>query len=401
MTGRAVARPRPGATIWRCLWLASLACLVAFLGYGLVSPATGAKTGTLANTVAFIAFVLAFSTVGALIASKRPANPIGWLLLAAALCFAVGGVGVSLPARSGGELSPALLAQWAGSWAWGLGIGLAILVLLHFPDGRIPSRRWRPALWLTVGAMLAYALEVGFGSPVIGDGPVPNPFALSGPVGAGVRALPVAFPLIFVAGLLAVGSVVVRWRRAGSVERHQIKWLLSAALLVGIGIVVAALVTPPEATDASNAILTGTFACLPIGIGIAVLRYRLYEIDRVISRTLLYAIVTLVLAAAYLCALACAEAALAPLAAGGGSIAVAASTLAVAALFAPVRRQVQDVLDRRFNRARYDAKRSVDAFAARVRDEVDLGRLGAEVVVAIEAALEPDRVAVWLRPRPR
>jgi len=238
-TNQIVSGPGSRSAAWlaRSVWLVSVAFLVVFLGYGLVSPANAARTGTLANAVAFLAFVLAFSTLGGLVASKRPGHPIGWLLLASALCYSVGGLSVSLPQPTGGGLSPALFAQWAGTWAWGVGVGLAVVVLLLFPDGRLPSRRWRPVLWLAIGVMLAIVLGVGFGSPFIGDSRVPNPFALGGSVGEVLGALDAAFPLLLLVALLAVVSVIVRWRRAREIERQQIKWLLYPALLVGLGLV--------------------------------------------------------------------------------------------------------------------------------------------------------------------
>ena len=402
-TNQIVSGPGSRSAAWlaRSVWLVSVAFLVVFLGYGLVSPANAARTGTLANAVAFLAFVLAFSTLGGLVASKRPGHPIGWLLLASALCYSVGGLSVSLPQPTGGGLSPALFAQWAGTWAWGVGVGLAVVVLLLFPDGRLPSRRWRPVLWLAIGVMLAIVLGVGFGSPFIGDSRVPNPFALGGSVGEVLRALDAAFPLLLLVALLAVVSVIVRWRRAREIERQQIKWLLYPALLVGLGLVaqvpLLTLTGSSEAvTDASNAILTGTFASLPVGIGIAVLRYRLYDIDRIISRTLAYAVVTVILGAVFVATILVLQELLAPVT-SGTPIAVAVSTLFVASLFQPVRRRIQNVVDRRFNRARYDAEREVERFAAQIRDEVEVERVTAALTATLQRTTQPATAVVWLR----
>jgi len=390
-----------GTWLARGVWLGSVAFLVAFLGYGLVSPANAASTGTLANTVSFLAFVLAFSTVGALVASKRPRHPIGWLLLVSALCYTVGGLGVSLPQPTDGDLSAALLAQWAGVWAWGVGVGLAVVVLLLFPDGRLPSPRWRPVLWLTIGAMLAFVLGLGFGSPFIGDSRVPNPFAIGGSVGTVLVALEAAFPLVLLAALLAIVSLIVRWRRARDIERQQIKWLLYPALLVGVGLVAqvpltALIGSSDAATEASNAILTGTFACVPVGIGVAVLRYRLYDIDRIISRTVAYAVVTAVLGALFVATVLVLQGLLAPLT-SGTPVAVAVSTLLVASLFQPLRRRIQMVVDRRFNRSRYDAEREVERFAAQIRDEVDVERVAAALASTLQRTMQPGKAAVWLR----
>ncbi len=336
-----------------------------------------------------------------MVASKRPGHPIGWLLLASALCYSVGGLSVSLPQPTGGGLSPALFAQWAGAWAWGVGVGLAVVVLLLFPDGRLPSRRWRPVLWLAIGVMLAIVLGVGFGSPFIGDSRVPNPFALGGSVGEVLGALDAAFPLLLLVALLAVVSVIVRWRRAREIERQQIKWLLYPALLVGLGLVaqvpLLTLTGSSEAvTDASNAILTGTFASLPVGIGIAVLRYRLYDIDRIISRTLAYAVVTVILGAVFVATILVLQELLAPVT-SGTPIAVAVSTLFVASLFQPVRRRIQNVVDRRFNRARYDAEREVERFAAQIRDEVEVERVTGALTATLQRTMQPATAVVWLR----
>lgn len=402
-TSQVVSGPSSRSAAWlaRSLWLVSVAFLVVFLGYGLVGPANAARTGTPAIAVAFLAFVLAFSTLGALVASKRPGHPIGWLLLASAVCYTLGGLGVSLPKPTGGGLSPALFAQWAGAWAWGVGVGLAVVVLLLFPDGRLPSRRWRPVLWLAVGAMLAFVVGLGFGSPFIGDSQVPNPFALGGSVGTVLGALHAAFPLVLLAALLAVVSVIGRWRRARDVERQQIKWLLYPALLVGLGLVaqvplMALIGSTPAATDASNAIITGTFAGLPVGIGIAVLRYRLYDIDRIISRTVAYAVVTAILGAVFAATVLVLQELLAPVT-SGTPIAVAVSTLLVASLFQPLRHRIQAVVDRRFNRSRYDAEREVGRFAAQIRDEVEVERVTEALAATLQRTMQPTTAALWLR----
>ncbi|HEY8730685.1 MAG TPA: hypothetical protein VIN69_01755 [Candidatus Limnocylindria bacterium] len=391
-----IASPLAGS-----VWLLVLAFVGVFLGYGITHPG-GSGSGTSANTVAYVAFLLAFSTVGALVASKRPRNPIGWLLLASVLCYMVGGLGVSLgePAAAGSGLSPVLVVEWAGAWAWGVGVGVAVVTLLLFPEGRLPSRRWRPALWLAVAWMLAFVLGTGFGSPVIGDGPAPNPFAVGGPIGNVLAALQVAFPLVPLSALFAVASVLVRFRHARGAEREQVKWLLYAAALVGVGLLVQiplSLVLPPaDATNATNALLTGTLAALPVAIGIAVLRYRLYDIDVLVRRTVIYGATTLALAAAFFAGVLVVEALLSPFT-RGNELAVAASTLACVALFQPVRRRVQAAVDRRFYRSRYDAALTVDIFSATLRDEVDLDAVRADLVDAVTQTVQPAHASVWLR----
>ncbi|HTH71289.1 MAG TPA: hypothetical protein VL493_08395, partial [Candidatus Saccharimonadales bacterium] len=308
------------------LGLIAVGSVVVVLAYGLTHGATGATT-TWANEVAYLAFMLAFSTVGALVASRRPRNPIGWLLLGSVLCYAVGGAGVTVA-------GPPLIA-WAGSWAWGAGVGLAVVTLLLFPDGHLPSRRWRPALWLAVAGIVAFVVGTGFGAPTISDSNVPNPFAVQGSLGEVLAALQEAFPLVIVAALVALVSVVVRFRRSRGIEREQMKWVLYAAALVGVGLVAQLpifIVMPPDAAaNASNAVATSAFACVPVAIGIAILRYRLYDIDVLIRRTLVYGATSGAIALAFFGGIVVLQAVLRPII-SGSELAVAISTLASFAL---------------------------------------------------------------------
>ena len=373
------------------LGLIAVGSVVVVLAYGLTHGATGATT-TWANEVAYLAFMLAFSTVGALVASRRPRNPIGWLLLGSVLCYAVGGAGVTVA-------GPPLIA-WAGAWAWGAGVGLAVVTLLMFPDGHLPSRRWRPALWLAVAGIVAFVVGTGFGAPTIGDSNVPNPFAVQGSLGEVLAALQEAFPLVIVAALVALVSVVVRFRRSRGIEREQVKWVLYAAALVGVGLVAQLpifMVMPPDAAaNASNAVATSAFACVPVAIGIAILRYRLYDIDVLIRRTLVYGATSGAIALAFFGGIVVLQAVLRPII-SGSELAVAISTLASFALFQPVRGHIQRAVDRRFYRAKYDAEHTVDAFAARLRDDVDLDSLQGELLEAVTETLQPAHASVWIR----
>jgi len=373
------------------LGLIAVGSVVVVLAYGLTHGATGATT-TWANELAYLAFMLAFSTVGALVASRRPRNPIGWLLLGSVLCYAVGGAGVTVA-------GPPLIA-WAGAWAWGAGVGLAVVTLLMFPDGHLPSRRWRPALWLAVAGIVAFVVGTGFGAPTIGDSNVPNPFAVPGSLGEVLGALQEAFPLVIVAALVALVSVVVRFRRSRGIEREQVKWVLYAAALVGVGLVAQLpifMVMPPDAAaNASNAVATSAFACVPVAIGIAILRYRLYDIDVLIRRTLVYGATSGAIAFAFFGGIVVLQAVLRPIT-SGSELAVAISTLASFALFQPVRGHIQRAVDRRFYRAKYDAEHTVDAFAARLRDDVDLDSLQGELLEAVTETLQPAHASVWIR----
>jgi hypothetical protein len=373
------------------LGLLAVGSVLVVLAYGLAHDATGAST-TWANEVAYLAFMLAFSTVGALVAAKRPGNPIGWLLLGSVLCYAVGGAGVTVA-------GPPLIA-WAGAWAWGVGVGLAVVTLLLFPDGHLPSRRWRPVLWLAVVGIVAFVVGAGFGAPTIGDSDVPNPFAVQGSLGEALGALQEGFPLVIVAALLALVSVVARFRRSRGIEREQIKWVLYAAALVGVGLVAQLpifIVMPAgAAANASNAVATSAFACVPVAIGIAVLRYRLYDIDILIRRTLVYGATTGAIAVAFFGGIVVLQAVLRPVT-SGSELAVAISTLVSFALFQPLRGRVQRTVDRRFYRAKYDAEHTIDVFAARLRDDVDLDSLQAELLGAVRDTLQPAHASVWIR----
>jgi hypothetical protein len=373
------------------LGLLAVGSVLVVLAYGLTHAATGAST-TWANELAYLAFMLAFSTVGALVAAKRPGNPIGWLLLGSVLCYAIGGAGVTVA-------GPPLIA-WAGAWAWGVGVGLAVVTLLLFPDGHLPSRRWRPVLWVAVVGIVAFVVGAGFGAPTIGDSDVPNPFAVQGSLGEALGALQEAFPLVIVAALLALVSVVARFRRSRGIEREQIKWVLYAAALVGVGLVaqlpIFIVMPPDDAANASNAVATSAFACVPVAIGIAVLRYRLYDIDVLIRRTLVYGATTGAIALAFFGGIVLLQAVLRPVT-SGSELAVAISTLVSFALFQPLRGRVQRAVDRRFYRAKYDAEHTVDAFAARLRGDVDLDSLRVELLDAVADTLQPAHASVWIR----
>jgi peptidoglycan/LPS O-acetylase OafA/YrhL len=288
-----------------------------------------------------------------------------------------------------------MVLAWVSSWTWGTGIGFAVLALLVFPDGRLPSPRWRSVVVLTAGAMLTFVVGLGFGSPTIGDTGLPNPVAVGGPVGDALNALEAAFPLVLLSALLAVVSIVVRWRRADGIERQQIKWLASAALIVGLALVLTA--TPLlDSTDVDNAVISTTFALLPLAMGIAVFRYRLWDIDRIISRTIGWALVTGLLLAVFGIVVLALQAAMENVT-QGQTLAVAASTLVAAALFQPLRRRVQAAVDSRFDRAAYDAQRMAGAFAEDLRNEVHLPRITHELLGTIGSAVRPAAAAVWLR----
>jgi hypothetical protein len=382
------------AAFWRAwsIWAVSIALTATGLGSTVIHPLPAKLAdvgGTGLNNAVGIVFIGAFATVGALLAWKRPKNPIGWLLSAIGLVVAVAVFSVFL-AQFPRTLT---VANWLG-FLYLLGFGLCVFVVLLFPTGELPSRRWRPVAWAAGAGLAGWLLGCAFAPTLITvSPPVRNPIGVTGPPGDIFNLMAfVGTGLIVAAGLAAVLSLAFRYRRAQAVERAQLKWLVYSAAVI----VVALLATIPVAgTNLQNAIGSGAVALVPVAIGIAVLRYRLYDIDRVISRTLAYAIVTGLLVGIYAGLVLLATQVLGIHA----SVAVAAATLAAAALFSPVRRRVQRAVDRRFNRARYDADQTVAVFAARLKDAVDLDAVRDDLAGVVHQALEPAHVSLWISQR--
>jgi len=389
---------------WRAwsIWAVSVAATATALGYTAVHPlpaklaANFGVTGL--NDVVGVVFIAAFATVGALLAWKRPGHPIGWLLSATALVYAVGGFGTFL-AHFHRTLT---LANWLG-WTFDLGVGLCAFVVLLFPTGTLPSRRWRPVAWAAGAGLAGWALGNAFAPTIIGASPpMPSPAGVTGPAGDIFTIMANGGQVLMVAaGLAAVLSLAFRYRRARTAERAQLKWLVYAGAVVVAAALIAAgpveqIMGPGDATNnLQNAMVSGAIALIAVAIGVAILRYRLYDIDRVISRTVAYAIVTGLLIGIYAGLVLLATQVLRI----HSTVAVAAATLAAAALFNPVRRRVQHRVDRRFNRARYDAETTVAAFAARLKDAVDLDTVRSDLAGVVQTALEPAQVWVWTRPR--
>jgi hypothetical protein len=360
------------------------------LAMGLFGAASGSALGDgPALFLSYVLFMLAFATVGALVASRRPRNAIGWLLLLAALSYGLGGLSETF--RESGRESA--LVAWVGAWIWLLAVGpVATFGLLLFPTGQLPSPRWRPVAWLAAAALALTLGAIAFKPGRFADSTIENPLGIPGmPEWFGTATL---FALLTaMAGSIA--SLRARYRAGDPLERRQLKWLLFATGLVGTGVVVTA---PLEAlfgdtgVDVTNAVVTLTIATLPIAMGIAILRHRLYDVDLVIRRTLVYAVLTATLATAYL-----GSVLLVGLAVGRSGFAVAVSTLAVAALFRPALSRIQAIVDRRFYRRRYDAQQTLDAFGVRLRDELDLEALGADLRGVVSDTVQPAHVSLWLR----
>jgi hypothetical protein len=383
------------AAFWRAwsIWAVSIAVTATGLGYTVIHPLPAKLAANFGvaglNGAVGIVFIGAFATVGALLAWKRPKNPIGWLLSAIGLAFAVAAFGLFL-AQFPRTLT---LANWLG-FLYFLEFGLCVFVVLLFPTGHLPSRRWRPVAWAAGAGLAGWILGCAFAPTIITYSPTTrNPAGVTGSAGDIFKLMALGGGVLIPAtGLAAIVSLAFRYRRAGTAERAQLKWLVYAAAVI----VVAELAAIPiPSSNLQNAISSGAIALVPIAIGIAVLRYRLYDIDRVISRTVAYAIVTGLLIGIYAGLVLLATQVLGD----HTPVAVAASTLAAAALFSPLRRRVQRAVDRRFNRARYDADQTVAVFAARLKDAVDLDAVRDDLACVVHQALEPAHVSLWISQR--
>src|SRR5918994_1521319 len=355
-----------------------------------------------------LAQIVSFSVVGALIASHRPENPIGWLFLAAALFY-----GIQIPGEeyavhalltNPGSLPLGAELAWLTDWFWAPGLGLILVFLpLLFPDGPPPSRRWRGVGWL---GGLSIGLICVLTSIVLWPERGPALLQLEG-FGGEVEewrsavsewVLRLGGPMLLLAGLGAVISLFVRFRRARGDVRQQIKWFASAAALTLAWIIVA------EQQSGEIVALSGllVIASIPIATGIAVLRYHLYDIDLIINRTLVYGSLTLMLALIYFGGVATTQAIFGALTGQEeqSQLAVVVSTLVIAALFMPLRRRIQSFIDRRFYRRKYDARKTLEAFSAKLREETDLDRLGEDLMGVVKETMQPAHISLWLHPDP-
>ena len=383
-----------------------------------VQPPSSWGTEGLSVVLIFLLPFLAFPVVGALIASRRPNNPIGWICLAvgilwmfANLTSGYGTYGL-LVARPGSVPFPAAIGS-LGEWMWAPALGLlGTYLILLFPDGRLPSRRWRPLAWFSgaviISVSLTNALRPG---RLPGLGGVPNPFGLEEyPWMADVtQAVTLLLPLCFLASAL---SLVLRFRRSGGEQREQVKWIAFAASFVGL---VALITVVSTFRFAPESLETGTqplwlellqdvellsLSGVPVAVGFAILKYRLYDIDVVINRTLVYGSLTAMLAAVYFGGVATIQALFRTLTSQEQQpqLAIVISTLVIAALFNPLRRRIQSFVDRRFYRRKYDAAKTLEAFSAKLRDETDLDALSDELVGVVRETMQPAHVSLWLRP---
>jgi uncharacterized membrane protein YcgQ (UPF0703/DUF1980 family) len=347
--------------------------------------------------------ILAFATVGALVGSYRPGNAIGWLFLCGALLWIVGELtleyGVYALITDPGALPAGVWAAWFGAWARGTGWFLIVtFLLLLFPAGKLPSPRWRPVLWGAVGFVVLYTLSSWL-TPKTNEVRLTS---VSHPLGLEYKSMGllyefvnITFPLLIVACGMAV---IVRFRRSRGDERQQLKWFAYAVTVMTVVFVIwfsfalAGLIAP------SSVMYDVPLIGLPVATGIAILKHRLYDIDVIINRTLVYGSLTATLVALYFGAIVVLQRFFVLLTGQQSTVAVVASTLLIAAMFTPMRRRIQGLIDRSFYRSKYDSRKTLEAFSARLRDETDLNAVSDDLVGVVRETMQPAHVSLWLRP---
>jgi uncharacterized membrane protein YhdT len=402
---------RAAARLAWSLWALSLALTalsLLLLDLNLSHPNTHIFGSWLDSTLS----TLSYAPVGALIASRHPANPVGWLLCLYGLIISISHFGAQYATY-------ALLAQpdslpageamaWIVSWVLPIINGLTVFYILLFPTGRLPSRRWRWVGWLTVAFVVVGVILAAVSSGALLGilGPIQNPLGIEGFSNAYYKAI-----LYFMAPVLiaaAALAVFIRLRRAIGVERQQTKWFAYAAVATVSATILAYIIpgvvdTPLWFERLGFALNIAFIPAVPISIGIAILRYRLYDIDIIINRTLVYGSLTAALAMVYIGGVATTQAIFRALTGHEEQpqLAIVVSTLVISALFNPLRRQIQGFIDRRFYRRKYDARQTLEAFSTKLRDETDLEALSDDLVSVVRETMQPSHVSLWLRPSRR
>jgi hypothetical protein len=347
---------------------------------------------------------VAFAAVGSIVARRRPGNPIGWLFCVVGVVLAVAvfatAYGFHALIAEPGSLPGGAYAAFVGANLWAVAFFAGVLILLLFPTGTPPSPRWRPLVWLQGVGLLIFC--VGVLAPHMLTEPfeqVENPLRIKGAPEALGNAATAGWFILLPSILLAAAALVVRYRRSGAVERQQLKLVASTGVLFAVAFLVESLFTDTGSgvlEEVTGALAIAALTAIPVAAGVAILRYRLYDIDLLVRRTLVYAVATVGLAGLYFGIVLALQEVFSSFA-GGSDLAVAVSTLAVAALFGPARRRVQHAVDRRFYRRRYDAQRTLETFSARLRDEVDLRQLREELGRVVTETMQPAHVSLWLR----
>ena len=400
---RAVGGISARAAVWLAWFLWALS--VTFAGLGLLFLFLNGSFEDLLDESLGIdaALALAFPTVGAIIASRRPGNAVGWIFCAIGLC---GGAsiffaqyGIYALVTNPDSLPAGVIATWIGTWVWLPSVTLTItFLLLLFPHGRLLSPRWRPVAWLAAAVTIATTVLLAIVPWDLLDPGVPA----QNPVGVeslGYLGIAPPIPIILIGiptTLLSVASLVLRFRRSRGEERQQLKWFVYAGVLI-VGALFVPLLVPGVAASLLQLLV---MPLLPVAVGVAITRYRLYEIDLLINRTLVYGALTALLVVVYVGSVVSLQGALRALTGQESQLAVVASTLAVAAIFNPLRRRIQAFVDRRFYRRKYDAAKTLEAFSAKLREETDLDALSDELVGVVRETMQPAHVTLWLRPEP-
>jgi len=395
--------------VFRVLAWSTLAVSVALTLGGVTLAASDLSAALERGSIVFTIPSLAFCVVGALVASRFSRNPVGWLILA----FGVTGAlsltleeyaRIGLVSQPGSLPWPELATGALAVFADWVPPGLLALAFLFFPDGRLPSQRWRKVVWLVVIVCGVNSLAGAF-SPgrVLEIRGTTNPLGNADLAEAFAPVLALSGVLLLVVFLLCAGSLIIRFRRSRGDERQQIKWFAFAAVMITAFLFLANAIealagTDPVGDRVGLIVFPILLSAVPVAIGVAIFRYRLYDIDRIISRTLAYGALTAVLGGGYLLAVLGLQSVL-PLQEDSPLI-VAVSTLAVVAAFGPLRTRIQHFVDRRFNRSRYDAEHTIAEFAGRLRSEVELDTLALDLVAVVENTVQPAHVSVWLRTEP-
>jgi hypothetical protein len=359
--------------------------------------------------VLFVLAFVAYAVVGALVAARQPSNAVGWLFCAAGLAIPLSGLLWSYATYSvhADALPGEQWAAWVFAWSEQPLLLILVLLLLLFPDGRFMTARWRRLGYATVFAAVAWALAIAF-DPGRLDAfeALSNPLGIDGAGGLLDAVVGVASLVETLLLLLAGVSIVVRYRRSAASERMQIKWLAATAALTALIVLVFGTLEATVETDRGTGELVASvlafiaLALIPLGVGVAMLRHRLYDVDVVINRTLVYGALTAALVGTYVGVVLLLQLALGPLT-EDSDLAIAGSTLAVAALVRPLRGRIQALVDRRFYRRRYDAARTLELFGARLRDQVELDALSGELRAVVAETMQPAHVSLWLREVPR
>jgi hypothetical protein len=407
--GRGVGGTNSRVAAWLA-WALVVLSVVLLVGGLVLSRAASSTVADLqfggetksANVLADLVTLLIFSVVGVVVVSRQPRNTIGWL-------FCGVGVAVGLNSFAGdyaefwlmsgfGMRSLGETAAWFSSWLWILLVSSPIFVLLLFPDGRPPSPRWRPVAWCATLGITGFSLSLALGAGPLEDFPqILNPYSVDSPIVGIVGGA---------AGVVAIGSMVasavsliVRLRRAEGEQRQQVKWLAYGGAMV-VGTILVGGVITIWSVNVSIMVMNVALLGLPVFTGIAIVKHRLYDIDIVINRTLVYGTLSVTLAALYLGGVAATQAVLGAITNQEQTqLAIVASTLVIAALFNPLRQRIQAFIDRSFYRRKYDVAKTLEGFSMKLRDDTDLEALRGDLVGVVRETMQPAHVSLWLRPQ--